>query len=197
VTPSLRVPGPERVGGGLRLATLPNALSLMRLLFLIPILYLLERPDRASDVWACVLLVVAGVSDLLDGIVARARGEVSPSGKIVDPLADKILIGGLILYLSVERGFPLWLVILVIVRDVGLVLGAALFLRRDRVVFAADWSGKLTTLFLLCLIVVYILEWPSWYGPLTLLAALALGVSYLSYGRRGLGFLRARAGARA
>jgi CDP-diacylglycerol--glycerol-3-phosphate 3-phosphatidyltransferase len=178
-------------------ATLPNLLSLTRVLFLVPILYLLRRPDPASDLWAFVLLFVAGLSDLLDGFLARARGEVSPSGKIVDPLADKILIGGLILYLGAERDFPLWLVVLVLVRDLGLVLVAALFLRRDRVVFAADWSGKLTTFFLLCLIVVHILEWRSWYDALTVLAAVALGLSYVSYGRRGLDFLRAGAGARA
>jgi CDP-diacylglycerol--glycerol-3-phosphate 3-phosphatidyltransferase len=197
VTPSLRAPAPERVRGGLRLATLPNALSLMRILFLVPILYLLRRPDPASDLWAFVLLLVAGLSDLLDGFLARARGEVSPSGKIVDPLADKILIGGLILYLAMARQFPLWLVALVLVRDLGLVLGAALFLHHDRVVFAADWSGKLTTFFLLCLIVAHVLDWDSWYAPLTVLAAVALGLSYFSYARRGLGFLRDRAGVRA
>ena len=197
MTPSFQTPAPERVRGALRVATLPNALSLMRLLFLIPILYLLRRPDPASDGWAFVLLIVAGVSDLLDGFLARARGEVSPSGKIVDPLADKILVGGLILYLAVWRDFPLWLVALVLIRDLGLLLGAALFLRRDRVVFAADWSGKLTTFFLLCLIVVHILEWRSWYAPLTVLATVALALSYFSYGRRGLSFLRAGADARA
>lgn len=194
---SVWAPAPERVRGKLRVATLPNLLSLTRVLFLVPILYLLRRPDPASDLWAFVLLFVAGLSDLLDGFLARARGEVSPSGKIVDPLADKILIGGLILYLGAERDFPLWLVVLVLVRDLGLVLVAALFLRRDRVVFAADWSGKLTTFFLLCLIVVHILEWRSWYDALTVLAAVALGLSYVSYGRRGLDFLRAGAGARA
>jgi CDP-diacylglycerol--glycerol-3-phosphate 3-phosphatidyltransferase len=197
VSLSVWAPAPERVRGKLRVATLPNLLSLTRVLFLVPILYLLRRPDPASDLWAFVLLFVAGLSDLLDGFLARARGEVSPSGKIVDPLADKILIGGLILYLGAERDFPLWLVVLVLVRDLGLVLVAALFLRRDRVVFAADWSGKLTTFFLLCLIVVHILEWRSWYDALTVLAAVALGLSYVSYGRRGLDFLRAGAGARA
>lgn len=190
--PSLRAPAPERVRGGLRLATLPNALSLMRLLFLLPILYLLRRPDPESDLWALVLLVVAGLSDLFDGFLARERGEVSPSGKVVDPLADKVLIGGLILYLAWARDFPVWLVALVLARDLGLLLGAALFLRRDRVVFAADWTGKLTTFFFLGLIVVHILQWRAWYVPLTAAAVLTLALSYVSYGRRGIGFLRAR-----
>ena len=193
----LRTPAPEVVRGDLRLATLPNLLSLTRILFLIPILYLLEQPEPGSDLWAFVLLVVACLSDLADGFLARTRGAVSASGKIVDPFADKVMIGGLVLYLAWARGFPLWLVGLVLARDLGLVLGAAIFLRRERVVFAADWSGKITTFFFLCLIVSYILDWESLRAPLTAAAALALVVSYVSYGRRGFGFVRARRAGRA
>ena len=181
---------PERVRD-LRYATLPNALSLTRILFLAPILYLLHRSDPDSDRWAFVLFFVAGMTDILDGFLARSRGEVSPSGKIVDPLADKIMIGGLILYLAWAREFPVWLVGLVLFRDLALVAGAALFLRRDRVVFTADWSGKLTTFFFLCLIVVYVLDWESWRLPVTAAATLMLAVSYVSYGRRAVGFARA------
>lgn len=195
--PSLRAPAPEKVRGSLRLATLPNALSVMRLLFLVPIVHLLRRPDPASDSWALLLLFVAGVSDLLDGFLARTRGEMSPSGKVVDPLADKVLIGGLIVYLAWARDFPVWLVALALARDLGLLLGAALFLRRDRVVFAADWTGKLTTFFFMSLIVAHVLQWRPWYGPLTAASAIALGLSYVSYGRRGLGFFRAKAESRA
>jgi CDP-diacylglycerol--glycerol-3-phosphate 3-phosphatidyltransferase len=191
VTPLAAVPAPERVNGPLRLATLPNLLSVLRLLFLAPILLLLERSEPGSDAWAFVLLVVAGLSDLLDGFVARTRGAVSPSGKIVDPLCDKILIGGLILYLMAARGFPWWLVALVLLRDVALMLGAMIVLRRRRVVFAADWSGKITTFFFLCLIAVHILAWESWKLPLTTAAAAALLVSYVSYGRRGVRMLGA------
>lgn len=182
----LAAPAPERVTGSLRIATLPNLVSVLRLLFLAPIIYFLERPDPGSNAWAFVLLVVAGLSDLLDGFVARARGAVSPSGKFVDPLCDKILIGTLILYLTWARGFPWWLVALVLVRDLALVLGAMIVLRRRHVVFAADWSGKITTFFFLCLISVYILGWTSWQFPLTVAAAAALLVSYISYGRRGI-----------
>ncbi len=185
---------PQEVGGTLRVATLPNLVSLIRVLFLIPILYLLDRPDPASDRWAIVLLFVAGMSDLLDGFLARTRGAVSPSGKIVDPLADKLLIGGLVLYLLWARDFPWWLVALMLARDVGLMLGAMILLRRDRVVFGADWTGKITTFFFLCLIAVHILDWRAWQPPLTMAAGVALGLSYVSYGRRGARVLSARRG---
>ena len=175
---------PERVADGLRLATLPNLLSLIRMAFLPPVLYLLRRPDPESDGWAIGLLLVAGITDLLDGWIARRRGAVSPSGKVVDPLADKVLIGGLVLYLTVARDFPLWLLVAVVARDVALMAGAALFFRRDRLVFAADWTGKTTTFFLGVLILAHILEWRAAYAPLTILASATLAASYVSYGSR-------------
>lgn len=179
-----RARGPERVDGGLRLATLPNALSAVRMAFLPPVLYLLERPDPESDQWAVLLLFVAGITDLMDGWLARRRGAVSPSGKVVDPLADKVLIGGLLIYLTVARDFPVWLLLAVVARDVALMAGAWLFFRRERLVFGADWTGKLTTFFLSVLILTHILGWRAAQLPLTVLAVGALAASYVSYGSR-------------
>jgi CDP-diacylglycerol--glycerol-3-phosphate 3-phosphatidyltransferase len=176
-------PAPERVEG-LRVATLPNLLSLIRLLLVIPVLLLLVRSDPAGDRLAAAVLLLAGATDLLDGLLARRRGSVSPSGKVFDPIADKVLIGGLVIYLALARGFPLWLLVAILARDVGLVLGAALFFRRDRVVFGANWSGKLTTFALGCLILAYVLRAETLYFALTVFAAVTLALSYASYGRR-------------
>ncbi|HUP20346.1 MAG TPA: CDP-alcohol phosphatidyltransferase family protein [Gemmatimonadota bacterium] len=189
-----RSSAPERVDDGLRLATLPNALSLTRIALLPPVLYFLERPDPESDQWALGLLLVAGMTDLLDGFLARRRGSVSPSGKIVDPLADKILIGGLLIWLVMARGFPAWLLWLVLLRDLALMAGALVFLRGQRLVFAADRSGKLTTFFLGLLILAYIGQWRDTYLPLTVLATGMLAASYVSYGRRAWNWRAAAAG---
>ena len=174
---------PERVDR-LRMATLPNLLSLLRLLLVVPILLLLARSNPVSDRVAILVLLVAGATDLLDGLLARRRGSISASGKLFDPIADKVLIGGLVIYLALARGFPWWLVAAILARDLALVLGAVLFFRRDRVVFGANWSGKLTTFCLGLLILAYVLRWEGSYMPLTVTAVLALALSYVSYGRR-------------
>ncbi|HWC05742.1 MAG TPA: CDP-alcohol phosphatidyltransferase family protein [Gemmatimonadota bacterium] len=174
---------PERVEG-LRIATLPNLVSLVRLLLVVPILLLLARSEPASDRVAILVLLVAGATDLLDGLLARRRGSISPSGKLFDPIADKVLIGGLVIYLAVARDFPWWLVAAILARDLALVMGAVLFFRRDRVVFGANWSGKLTTFCLGFLILAYLLRWEGLYLPFTAAAVTALALSYVSYGRR-------------
>lgn len=181
---------PERVVGGLRLLTLPNALSFARMAALPPALYLLSRGEPETDRWALGLLLLAGVTDLLDGWLARLRGAVSASGKVVDPLADKVLIGGLVIYLAVAREFPMWLLLAIVARDVALMAGAWLFFRRDKLVFAADWTGKWTTFFLGLLILAHILEWRAAYLPLTILAAVALAATYVSYGSRAWKYRR-------
>lgn len=190
VSPVSRSRAPERVDDGLRLATLPNALSLARPLFLAPILWLLERPEDGSDAWAMLLLVVAGLTDVLDGFLARTRGAISASGKIVDPIADKLLLGGLLIYLMVQRDFPVWLVVLVLLRDAGLMAGAWVFLRRERVVFAADWTGKLTTFFLGLLALAHVVQWRAAYPVLTAIATGMLAASYVSYGHRAWAWTR-------
>lgn len=181
---------PERVVGGLRLMTLPNALSFARMAALPPVLYLLRRGDAQSDRWALAILLVAGITDLLDGWLARRRGAVTASGKVVDPLADKVLIGGLVIYLAVAREFPMWLLLAIVARDVALMAGAWLFFRRDKLVFAADWTGKCTTFFLGLLILAHILEWRVAYMPLTVLATAALAATYVSYGSRAWKYRR-------
>lgn len=188
--PSIGRGEPERVVGSLRLLTLPNALSFARMAALPPVLYLLRRGDPQSDRWALVVLLLAGATDLLDGWLARRRGSVSASGKVVDPLADKVLIGGLIIYLALEREFPMWLLLAIVARDVALMVGAWLFFRRDKLVFAADWTGKWTTFFLGLLILAHILELRAAYLPLTVLATAALAATYVSYGSRAWKYRR-------
>jgi CDP-diacylglycerol--glycerol-3-phosphate 3-phosphatidyltransferase len=177
---------PERITEGLRFFTLPNALSILRIVLLVPILILIDRPDQASRVAGVALLFVAGITDLLDGALARWRGWISPSGKIVDPIADKVLIGGLAIYLALTRGFPIWLLVFIVFRDLALVAGTMLFLKRDRLVFQANWTGKVTTFALSLLVLAYVLDGQRFYRALTVLALIALGLSTFSYGKRAL-----------
>jgi cardiolipin synthase len=100
---------------------LPNFISFSRLLLVIPIVWLLLNRQY---LWALVLLIVAGLSDGLDGFLARYYDWHSHLGSYLDPLADKTLMVGCYLTLGWQGLLPSWLVILVILRDGVILLGS-------------------------------------------------------------------------
>lgn len=130
-----------------RILTVPNVITVVRLCLLPVFLWLLfGREDRATAAW---LLAFLGSTDFLDGYIARHFNQVSNIGKILDPVADRLLlfvgVGGIV----VDGAVPTWLAMAVLVRE-GLVAGATLMLaalgvRRIDV----TWFGKAYTLLLM------------------------------------------------
>lgn len=133
----------------------PNVLTGLRLLLVPPILVLLVR--GVYD-WALTLAIVAGVSDALDGWLARRYGWQSRIGGILDPLADKLLLVGTYVTLGTLGYLPIWLVVLVVLRDVVIVTGAAVFhFRFEAVQPEPTQLSKLNTAFQLLLALVVML----------------------------------------
>ncbi len=103
------------------LSWLPNAISLLRILLVAPILLLILDHEF---VWALALFWVAGFSDGLDGYLAVRHGWTSRLGGLLDPAADKLLMTGLFVTLAWIGLIPAWLAAVVIARDAVIVLGA-------------------------------------------------------------------------
>ena len=130
-----------------------NLLTFARLLMLPAAIRYLRQPDGR---WrALSVMAIAMFTDVLDGPVARRRHEVSSLGKVLDPIADKIMIDATALTLSQTRGFPWWATGLLFVRDIGIVLGSALVYRRRAEITIAHPSGKATTLALTAAMLLY------------------------------------------
>ena len=106
---------------GLPLHWLPNAISLLRIALVPPILFSILDGQFG---WALVLFVVAGFSDGLDGYLAVRFGWSTRLGGLLDPTADKLLITGLFVTLAFTQHIPVWLAAIVILRDVVIVAGA-------------------------------------------------------------------------
>ncbi len=102
--------------------TLPNLISLGRLLAVPLVVWLLLAGDHAAAFWVFAL---AGVSDALDGFIAKRFDQASVLGRYLDPLADKALLVSIYIVLGVQDVVPLWLVIMVVSRDI-LIIGAVL-----------------------------------------------------------------------
>ena len=103
------------------LSWLPNAISLMRIALIAPILILMLQGDFG---WALALFVLAGFSDGLDGYLAVRFGWSTRLGGLLDPAADKMLITGMFITLAYTQQIPVWLAAVVILRDVVIVAGA-------------------------------------------------------------------------
>ena len=166
-----------------RIFTLANLLSLVRLFLLPLLLVFLLANTPFYDGMALAILAIAAVTDLLDGVVARARHEISQLGKIIDPVADKLFTGMLGLFLVVLRGMPAWFVALYILRDLGiLTISYLLFLNRD-IVMSSNRLGKLTTVVVMAGLVAYTVRWYAIGRPLVYTAAALVVLSGLVYAR--------------
>ena len=123
--------------------TVPNALSLFRLL-LSPLMLYLYR-DRQAYTAVAVLIALSALTDVLDGRIARRFHCVSDIGKVLDPIADKLTQGCLILCLLDKYPWFLWLLLLFLVRELVVTGMGCLVLKRTDIMNGAMWYGKAAT----------------------------------------------------
>jgi cardiolipin synthase len=154
----------------MRLRDLPNIISALRLVAVIPVVWLLLEHEFG---WALVLFAAAGLSDGVDGFLAKHYGWQSRLGGILDPLADKMLLVSCFLVLGSTGLIPVWLVLAVVFRDLVIVGGAVLYQYRvAEVVAAPTWASKLNTVLQLLLVVLVIMDAGPFPLPDTLIETL-------------------------
>ncbi len=123
--------------------TIPNLITLTRIL-LTPLFVILLIQQRFQQ--ALWIFILAGISDMADGLIARRWRQKSPLGALLDPLADKLLMCSSFVTLSIYHLIPPWLAVIVISRDVVMVLGVMLFkLVHVPVIIQPTLAGKLST----------------------------------------------------
>ena len=137
-----------------RVFTIPNVISFVRLLT-IPVFLWLVR--AGEDLIGFIVLVVAVSTDFVDGLVARKLNQISQLGMFLDPLADRLFIAAVVVALAMREVVPLWLVILVVLRDVLIGLGAAILSRWGVGVLPVKWMGKWATFALLASLPLFLL----------------------------------------
>lgn len=154
--------GPERVVD--RVLTVPNVLSLLRLAAL-PFIYLdlVSGPDR--HLRALVVLMIFAATDWLDGYVARRFDQVSRVGKLFDPISDRLLVTVVGIALIVADVVPLWVVVVLVARDVVVMAGGVALMRRGIPAPAVTRVGKTATFVLMTAFPLWILASVLGDGP--------------------------------
>lgn len=165
---------------------LPNAITLARLALAVVFFLLLQWIDRGGGAetierlgaWAMTVFIIAAVSDIVDGYLARRWQVVSAFGRVMDPLVDKILVLGGFIYLAspifapnegyrmIGSGIAAWMVVVLLLREL-LVTGLRSYIESRGIAFPADWSGKLKMFVQsfcvgCCVFVATRVEPPSW-----------------------------------
>jgi CDP-diacylglycerol--glycerol-3-phosphate 3-phosphatidyltransferase len=163
---------------------LPNALSLVRI-FLVPVLvvFLIVVP-RPYNLTAAAVFLAAVLTDWLDGRIARRMHQVTNLGKLLDPVADKLLISASLISLVQVGRVPAWMVVLIVCRDLAVTGLRGIAASQNVIIQAADF-GKATMVAEVIAVALLIINWSPVWAPLgravlggAILLSLASGAIY-------------------
>jgi CDP-diacylglycerol--glycerol-3-phosphate 3-phosphatidyltransferase len=122
--------------------TISNLLSISRIVLTVPIILLLFQEGNTARWMALFLIAIAMATDSLDGKLARMRNEVTEEGKFLDPLADKIAVGIIVVVLAFTGDLPWWFVGIILGRDLLIILAGIYIKTQYGVLFPSNYWGK-------------------------------------------------------
>lgn len=171
------------------LYTASNAISAFRGLMTIPVVYCLMHDQYTISFWLCMF---AAWTDWLDGFIARRTDTVSQWGMIIDPLADKILVGAIVVLLLAKGRLPTWFVTAIVIRDVVILVCAQWIRKRSNMVMPSMMPGKLavTAIALTGALSMVVEPTSILIESLIYLSSALMALSLWVYGKRLHGFLR-------
>ena len=160
-----------------RILTIPNLLSFLRIALIPVFVTLIVDPDTTKAGLALFVIVVA--TDWVDGAIARATGQVSELGKVLDPVADRLAIAAGLIALVVRDAFPLWAALLILLRDAAVLVAGLVLLSKRRARIEVRYLGKVATFALMAAIAC--VAWGT-LGYALAPAALACGWAFFAAG---------------
>lgn len=119
----------------------PNILTVIRFI-LIPLILVLIFQE--NYIWAFIILTLSGITDILDGYIARKFNFVSDFGKLMDPLADKLTQISILVSLCIKEIVPIWMIVIIFLKELIMICGASFLYKKD-LIFSSKWWGKLAT----------------------------------------------------
>lgn len=163
---------------------LPNLISLFRLCLIIPCTILFQNIFKYESIryYIVILCLTAYASDLLDGFIARKTNQVSELGKIIDPLADKVLVGAVALNLFFIHQMPTYYLFIILLRDVLIFVGGIFVTRKIGKVLPSNMLGKITVLSIGLFILIIILQFnpENYIYKIFLFISIMLSISSLT-----------------
>ena len=168
----------------------PNTLTLLRIV-MVPffVFFLLVDTIPANNVIAGVLFILASLTDMLDGYLARKNNQITTFGKFMDPLADKLLVCSALIALTDLHVIPSWIVIIIVAREF-IISGFRLIAAEKGIVIAASYWGKFKTVFQMFMVIFFIFDfggvWNVIAKVLMWIAVVLTVISLVDYIRKNI-----------
>ncbi len=158
---------------------LPNKLTMLRILLVPVFVACMLIPFKGNNWVALVIFIIASLTDLADGKIARKYNLVTNFGKFMDPLADKLLVTSALICLVGLGKIASWIVIIIVAREFA-ISGFRLLAANDNIVIAANYWGKFKTTFQMIAIILLIMDVPQLQILTTLMVYVALALTIIS-----------------
>jgi len=172
---------------------IPNGLSLLRIILIVPFVFYFMQDDIIP---AGIVLVISGLSDMFDGMIARRFNQFTELGQMLDPLSDKLTQGAVAICLAVKQPVLIPLLAIFILKEITMVAGACLLIQKKKRPGGARWYGKVaTTLFYISFTIIVVMR--IWNVENLLVTITLLGITaalmiyaFVQYAKSFLGILR-------
>lgn len=161
----------------------PNTLSLLRLAMVPVFAAVFFQPFPEAHYWAVAVYALAFLTDIADGWIARHFNQITRLGRILDPLADKLMTFTVIICITAAEIIPVWAVVVFFVKEAAMGIGAMTMLHQIDDVMPANYLGKASTFvfFVVCAALVLFPAIPRAWATLMIAAALALAIAAFFY----------------
>ena len=164
--------------------SIPNLLSLLRLVLVPVFAVVFFQPAPDAHRWAVLIYLTAFLTDVADGWIARHFNQITKLGRILDPLADKLMTFTVILCITAAGIIPLWAVVVFFLKEAAMGVGALSMYHKTEDVIPSNWLGKVSTgvFFVVCALLVLFPGIPSPWATGLITLALALTIlAFVSY----------------
>lgn len=164
---------------------IPNILTVFRLC-LVPVYFGVFFSGPEHRYLAFMIIVLAGITDVADGYIARKYNLVTDIGKMLDPLADKLMMVSVFITLLVAKLIPIWGAIVFFARDLGMIFASIFFVSKGKKTVQANFLGKLSTVLFYTFFLFIFFDWPYAIHILCLALTVAItaSINYIIQFRR-------------
>lgn len=162
---------------------IPNLITVFRMALIPVFLGMFNSNNLNRILYSGLIFVIAGISDVLDGYIARKYNMQSKLGTVLDPLADKLMSFTVLISFTIEGFIPIWILVPMIIKEIVMIFGGVnLYFMKEKIVIPSNKFGKVATFSLYAAIVSIMLNHPKYITLILLSVTVILNlIAFLSY----------------